>query len=201
MIELVYYDYPRTINLSNKRKPLYWKKKDKLPLKYSTKDFSFEDGVLVFNKTGEKVIKNWDVLDTPRTLTINGNLYKSLNLLPSHRNKINTTLKEYFRTQTQIELTPPIFIKFFFHTDRRDIEDINNYDKFYIDAFFDALIDYDIKMVKIPKQKTGKKQTSERIKKIAPFPDDCVDFIKGYSSEFVPSTERKLVIQLWNITQ
>jgi len=56
-------------------------------------------------------------------------------------------------------------------------------------------------MVKIPKQKTGKKQTSERIKRVAPFPDDCVDFIKGYSSQFVPSTERKLVIQLWNITQ
>lgn len=83
------------IQLSKKQRPTYFKKKDKIPKKYSTEQFAFVNNSLINIVTGEKVIKNSIKVGTPNIKLITGQYFWE-GAHPHIRRKIKKEMSEYF---------------------------------------------------------------------------------------------------------
>lgn len=89
-------DYIEYVTLSNKRRPVYYKKTDKIPKKYQNNKHSFNKaGELINIETNEKILKNIRSVGKPRYKKISGqNIWVGLN--HNLRNKIAYEIKKFF---------------------------------------------------------------------------------------------------------
>lgn len=82
--------------ISQQRRAKFYKKGDKIPRKYQTKDYTYGvDGFLVHKVTKTKPIKNSRSAGTPRTWKINGQDLINGNVHNRLRAKIFKEVKEY----------------------------------------------------------------------------------------------------------
>jgi hypothetical protein len=159
-------NYPLEIVLSEKRRKSYFKEEDKLPKVYQDqsqyiwkerKSGKKTETVLYDRLNKEFVVKNSKTVDTPRTLAINGQRLHDLTLLPAHRHKIITLLKNYFITLMvkqnkansvtrqylqalhKSRVTPIGIVLEFFNS---DVYDLDNHELFYKKTLFDCFQNY-----------------------------------------------------------
>lgn len=100
-------DYPLKIQVSNKRMPVYWKVKNKLPKKYAN---YLNDGVNIIDSEGKKVLKNVKSVGTPKFVPINAQLIY-VGLHHSVRSKIVDTLHNLFNKEFKDQLPKKIDLK------------------------------------------------------------------------------------------
>lgn len=160
-------ELPNAIPLTKKRKPIYYTKHSKIPKKYSNNRFD-EKGRLI-DQFGNPIIKNQKVVNRPRVVRLNFNLFWSGTIHRSVRSKIKSHLTDYFSKFINCQIKEfPVFIHFESYTSSQS--DVDNGSFIYIKAFFDTLI------------------------KLKIIPDDTTRYIAGYSWTHKPTNENKLVV-------
>jgi hypothetical protein len=134
--------YITRILVAKARRAKYFKKGNKIPKKYENDDYVFKDGRLV-DKDGELVIANPRVHGKPRYEPLSGNKLTSGYSTPFMRNKIATSLKDFYRPyikSMRVMTDFPIQMDWEFHTtvDRPNF-DLSNF-WFYLKYFEDTLV-------------------------------------------------------------
>jgi hypothetical protein len=176
-------DYIEHVVLSNKRRPVYYKKTDKIPKKYQTNKYHFNKAnELICTETNERVLKNIRSVGKPRYKKISGqNIWVGLN--HNLRNKIANEIKKFFYKHLKgLKVIPKSM--FPIGVDIKFIKPIgsNNWD---LDNL--ALI--------------YRKVLLDCLKTIIGA-DDSVEFIREIPTKFSPSPDenRKLIITIYSIT-
>lgn len=176
-------DYIEHVVLSNKRRPVYYKKTDKIPKKYQTNKYHFNKASeLICTETNERVLKNIRSVGKPRYKKISGqNIWVGLN--HNLRNKIANEIKKFFYKHLKgLKVIPKSM--FPIGVDIKFIKPIgsNNWD---LDNL--ALI--------------YRKVLLDCLKTIIGA-DDSVEFIREIPTRFSPSPDenRKLIITIYSIT-
>jgi hypothetical protein len=146
-VEIIIPQYPTQIKTSNRRRATYYKKENAIPLKYQNNNYVFNNkGVLIEAATKKPVIKNSRSVNTPRYITIGGNLIYS-GIHERVRIKIMNSIKTYFKKhipniKLKDTLKLPLEVTMEVH---RPIDngnwDIDNFAIIYIKAFFDSIVD------------------------------------------------------------
>jgi len=136
------------VELSKKRRAKYYKKGNKLPKKYSNKDYIFnKEGVLVHKALGVPVIANPRVVGTPRLKKINGqDIYRGNNN-PYIRSKMVSTMKEFFSTAIKKQKISPVDLKHYplemeleMHIPLTEDFDIDNAGWIFVKVIQDVLV-------------------------------------------------------------
>ncbi len=199
MFEVTIDNFIDKVKISNKRRPVFFKFTDKLPLKYQKEDFIFTSlGILVNKNTGESVVKNIKSAGKERYWKISGqNLWSGMD--PHLRSKVAKEMKKYFyeffRGIPYIE-EYPIGISITFYDDH--LYDLDNQGYIYKKVLLDALcgnVDFiksedDIgKVIYLP----------DRITYPPIIKDDNNECIQEQILKYVSSEERKLVIKIYKL--
>lgn len=100
-------DYPREIQVSKKRNPVYWKVGDKLPKKYQ--NYGNLNGFIV-DLDGHRVVKNVKTVGTPKSIPINSQLIY-VGLHHSVRSKIVDAIHTLFHDEFKKQLPAKIDLK------------------------------------------------------------------------------------------
>lgn len=162
-----YEDLPSEILLTKNRRPVYYTKQCKIPKKYS--GFSFDNKGRLIDSEGNPIIKNKRVVNKPRKVRINFNLFWSGVIHRSVRSKIKSYLTDFFSRKKIKKIKEfPVVIHFEYYT--QNLSDIDNESFIYIKSFFDTLT------------------------KMKVIPNDTKNYIKGYSWVSYKSDKNKLVI-------
>jgi hypothetical protein len=145
-------DYPSKIQLSEKRRAVYFqykKHKDKLPKKYQDEErykWSLNDGKLYDEFTGEKVIKNSKSVGTPKFWSVNFQAIWNQQIKYQGRALIMKKLKDIFNPYIE-NLSPiidfPIRLEIFL-LDQEMPVDVDNKGVVYIKCITDVLTNHGI---------------------------------------------------------
>jgi len=183
LTSIVIDDYIEYIQLSKHRRPVYYKKGDKIPKKYLNDKYEFNKGILVSSDTKEKIIKNSRSVGTPKRKKISGqDIWMGMHY--ALRSKIAKELKLYLKKQfKKLGLEPikaedyPISIQLDFYKPFGEANwDIDNHALIYRKCILDALKgDY--------------------------IEDDSVKFVRGIPSFYIPckKEDQKLVITIYKL--
>jgi len=175
-------DYIEYVTLSNKRRPVYYKKKDKIPKKYQNDKYHFNKlDELINTETKERVLKNIRSVGKPRYKKISGqDIWVGLN--HNLRNNIANKIKKFF--YKNLKDLKPIPIKLFpIGVDIKFIKpqgtnnwDLDNLALIYRKVLLDCL-------------------------KTIIGADDSIQFIREIPTRYVPSPDesRKLIITIYTI--
>jgi len=133
--------YITRVKLAESRRAKYYKAGNKIPKKYNTPNYRFENGLLV-DSSGEKVIANPRSVGKPRYEALSGNKLTSGYSSPFIRNKIATSLHEFYRpfVKSMRSITTfPIRMEWDFYTTITTTNfDLSNF-WFYLKYFEDTL--------------------------------------------------------------
>lgn len=190
LLEVVIPNYIEKIQLSKARRPKYYKKGDKIPKRYSAKlgteyEFRiFKNKDLLFSiTTGELVLANPIACGTPKYMNIKGNSVYSGFGTPHQRNLIVNSIKADFNkffVNKRITEFPIIFeiLVYAKHneqnsSDEKKTQDLDNLVSLYSKCTLDLMT---------------------RLKVI---PDDNLKYVRGIVYDFIPSDERKLIINCY----
>jgi hypothetical protein len=178
-------DFPREIQVSKKRNPVYWKVGDKLPKKYAKLGNS--NGFIV-DAQGNKLVKNVKTVGTPKSVPINSQLIY-VGLHHSVRGKIvdaiHTLFHDEFKKQlpAKIDLKEDqrILISLNFHDVlSRKTRDLDNLSSLFFKCGIDCLT-----TPSNPNQVTS----SGYSHKLGIIEDDSIYFIPYIAIEFTPIPE------------
>jgi hypothetical protein len=191
-------EYIRSVELSKKRKSLYYEYGSKHPTAEKYKDAKYQwkeiQGIknkkfLVDTTTGLRVLRNPKAAGTPKTSVINFQYLYSGHLHPVALTKVMDAMKTQFKPYVDElkEIKCPIKVHYEFHdniTVSGKLWDIDNRALFYVKAFQDCLTGWD---------KKGVKNCKTIIY------DDNIMHLTGFSISYVPIPDnetRKLVIYI-----
>lgn len=165
-IHYEFQNYPLEVVLNEKRRKVYFKEVDKLPKIYEDQS----QYIWKERKSGKRVeinlydrlnkefvVKNAKTVDKPKTLSINGQRLHDLTMLPAHRAKIITVIKNYFITSMVKQMKEqgikreylqalhkeracPIGVVMVFRNS--DITDLDNHELFYKKSLLDCFQNY-----------------------------------------------------------
>ena len=160
--------YITRIKVADKRRAKYYKAGNKIPKKYSNKDYKFVKGFLV-DLNGDRVIANPRSVGKPRYEAISGNKLTSGYSSPFIRNKITISLHNFYRPfvrSMRVITKYPIRMEWDFYTTINQTNfDLSNF-WFYLKYFEDTLVEEGI------------------------IPDDNVEFITHSASPKLIPVER-----------
>jgi hypothetical protein len=176
-------DYIEHVVLSNKRRPVYYNKTDKIPKKYQNNKYHFDKlGNLIMTETNEKILKNIRSVGKPRYKKISGqNIWVGLN--HNLRNKIAYEIKKFFYKHLKdLKVIPKqlfplgVDIKFVKPIGNNNW-DLDNLALIYRKVLLDCL-------------------------KTIIGADDSIEFIREIPTRYSPSSDesRKLIITIYTIT-
>lgn len=95
--------YPTKIKVSNCERAVYYKKKDKLPKKYCTEEYSFtRTGGILIDGRGRPVLKNPSKVGKEKFEILSGNKLNSGYGSPIIRNLIARQLKDFYRPYVRV---------------------------------------------------------------------------------------------------
>lgn len=180
-------DYPREIQVSKKRNPVYWKVGEKAPKKYA--GYSIVNGFLV-DTVGNKVVKNVKTVGTPKSIPINSQLIY-VGLHHSVRSKIVDAIHTLFHDEFKKQLPAKINLKEghrilislnFHDTLTRKTRDLDNLSSLFFKCGIDCLT-----TPSNPNQVTS----SGYSHKLGIIEDDSIYFIPYIAIEFTPIPEGK----------
>jgi hypothetical protein len=175
-------NYLEYITLSNKRRPIFYKRGVPIPKKYKKEDYGFnKEGILINKESSEKVIKNVRSAGTPKLKKISGqDIWVGL---PFHlRTKIAREVKLYFLNELNDlqKIDPKLFpigvdMTFVKSIDKNNW-DIDNLALIYRKVLLDCL-------------------------KLIVGADDSSEFIQEIPTRFIPTEDgrRQLIITIYTI--
>ena len=187
-------NYPREVQVSNKRKAQYWKQGEVIPKKYAT--YTYSAGWLV-DPAGNKVVKNLKTAGTPRHITINAQaIYVGLH--HAVRSKIVNELHTLFHAEFQKQLPSKILLGdnkilvalHFYDTYSDKLPDLDNLANLFVKCGIDCLT-----TANNPNQTKG-----GATHKLGIIPDDKAVFIPHIVYEFThvdDVKDRKLDFNLY----
>lgn len=188
LASLVFTNVPTVIQTSETRKPTYYYENKGLPKKFA-RGFGFyyewRDGVLWDIHKNERVIRNLDSLDKPRTVSINGNNLQGVLHGGSKAQaiKIKQELKSYFINQlyrkpkVTIRTFPVILeTKLYINLSNMRHADEDNIMQFYTKALRDSIKEFFISTSK-GSMLTTRQKTIVNPKGI--IPDDNLNYVIG----------------------
>ena len=201
-------NYIREVELSKKRRPIYYKEGTSIPKKYSNKEnYDFSGGYLINKSTGEKVVKNANVYNKPRYKKIQGqDIWRGVNF--HLRSKISKEMKKYFyehfRGIPKI-VKYPIGIRIDFYDNVEEGEDLDNMIYFYRKCIHDALCG-NVEFIKVSVDKIDK-NVEEMIPNREKYPQIIVDdgkkYVQAILTQFYPIDVTKetprLVLEIYEI--
>ena len=196
-------NYPTEIQVSAKKRAIFWKSTDVLPKKYSDKTlFNFGiDGALMNMLTGEKIIKNSKTAGKPRLLTINAQkIYVGIH--HSVRSKIVNELHKLFNNAFKKQLPPKIDLQgnkilislHFYDQYSTKLPDLDNLANLFVKCGIDCLT---------TPNNPNQTSTEGTTHKLSIIPDDKMAFIPHIVSEFTPVDkieDRRLEFTLYLVT-
>lgn len=194
-------NYIEHVKLSNKRKPIYYKKGDSLPNRYKTKRYAFDVfDFLIDTLNGDtRVIKNSRTAFKPRMIKIAGQDFWS-GINPFIRTTIANQMKLFFYEHIR-EMTPiredeyPIAIEMDFYDNKTD-GDLDNLEYIYRKTLHDALCGN----IEFVKNEAGVFKPNHE--KFPPkIVDDSKTFLRGLITwwHVVPEDEKKIIIKIHKI--
>lgn len=102
--------YIKHLLLSNKRRPVYYKKGDALPKRLEAKNYPFDDKGRMIDHAGALVVKNARTVGTPRLKKINGqdiySGYATHHLRANMVNQIKASFMKVLKNIPQVNYTP-----------------------------------------------------------------------------------------------
>ena len=194
-------DYPVSIKVSEKKRPVYWKRGQLLPKKYPQPQFIFNpEGILIDASNGEKMIKNIKTVGKPRLLSINAQkIY--IGIHHSVRSKIVSELHDVFNKAFKAQFPPIINLGVnkilvtlhFFDVYSVKLPDLDNLANLFVKCGIDCLT-----TANNPNQTKG-----GATHKLGILPDDKMIYIPHIVVEFThvaDPKDRKLEFNLYEVT-
>jgi hypothetical protein len=102
LLEITVPKYMREFKLSNKKMPVYYKRKDKLPKTFQTSDYSFykfatlKEEILIHTATKTRIVKNANKVGKPNMKVISGQMLYNNELFGNARNLLMMQIKKMF---------------------------------------------------------------------------------------------------------
>lgn len=182
--------YPEEIQISEKRRPKYYKKGEDIPKKY--KDYDFVDGFLVDSESN-RIVKNTRSVGKPRFEKVNFQKLWNGVVARHMRAKMADSLHEFYSPHFKKQLPPKIEIGLdecllvnydFYNIIDSDSADLDNLAHWHIKTSLDCLTEKNN-----PNQKNNQK--------LGIIKDDNLKYVRGIGYNFIEcakSEDRKLVI-------
>ena len=171
----IFQNYPKEIQISESRRPTYFKLGDKIPKKHEGLLFEkYKNKKVLVDMWGVPVIKNSKSAGTPKFHRINGQDLYSLNILPNVKNNIVKHIKQYYNSfnyKYKVE-DSKIFIEYIFYSKKLE-SDLDNHALFYHKVFLDSIQKY------VFVGRGEKELNSNYIVN-----NDTVDYVTGYSINY-----------------
>lgn len=201
MVEVVIKDFIDKVRISEKRRPVYYKFSDKIPLKYQTEDYVFTAlGMLIDKNTGQRVIKNNKSVGKERFWKISGqDLWSGIN--PHLRSKIAKEMKKYFyeffRDIPPIE-NYPIGISIEFYDDH--MYDLDNQGYIYVKTIMDCLCG-NVDFVRSINDSGEIEYTPDKESYPPKIIDDSNKYVKEFILRYFDSKDRKLIVNIYEVSR